>query len=54
VINSGSLRPYLQALNYAGQAARDKHSSLLQSLVNDGHKKFYNLGPPEAKNEKRK
>ncbi len=23
---------------------RDKHSSLLQAIVNDGHKKFYNVG----------
>ncbi len=47
-LHSGRLQPYLQTLDYIfSWATSDKHSSLLQTLVNYGSKKFYNSPGPE-------
>ncbi len=46
MLHLGRLQPYLQALDKAEKACQnDKHSSLLQTFVNYGCKKFNDIVP---------
>jgi len=51
VLHSGILRPYLQRLERLESPARDKHSSLLQTLVNYSSNIFIKLVQVLLQNE---
>jgi hypothetical protein len=45
VLHSGKLQTYQQTLDSVGKICRDKHSSLLRTLINYGRKSFTTIGP---------
>jgi hypothetical protein len=45
LLSSISSWPFPQTIDLSGEAAKDKHSCLLQKFVNYRQKKVYNIGP---------